>query len=91
MPSADSIAPLKKSFPPDFRSPGETLGEVDPLGGGSEWWWGRRWLDDDVAVQGVHLALDPTICVLWVLLLVPCVVVFERVPLVVRIQAVLLN
>lgn len=81
---------LIPSFPPDFRGPGETLGEVDPLSGGSKWWRGWRWLNDDVAVQGVHLALDPAVGVLWILLLVPCIVVFERVPLVVCIQAVLL-
>lgn len=81
----------KKRFPPDFRGPRETLGEVDPLSRGSERRRGRWRLDDDVAVQGVHLALDPAVCVLGVLLLVPRVVVLERIPLVVCVQAVLLD
>lgn len=78
-------------FPPDFRSPGQTLWEVDPLGRGSKWWWGRRWLDDDITVQGVYLALNPTVRVFWVLLLISCVVVFERIPLVVGVKAVLFD
>lgn len=51
----------------------------------------RRRLDDDITVQGVHLALDAAVCVLGVLFLVPGVIVLEGVPLVVCVQAVLLD
>lgn len=76
---------------PDFGGPGEPFGEADPLCGGPEW---RRWrwrLDDDVPIQRVHLALDAAVRVLGILLLVPGIVVLEGVPLVVRVQAVLLH
>lgn len=76
---------------PDFRGPGESFGEADPLCGGPERGRRRRRLDDDVPVQRVHLALDAAVRVLGVLLLVPGVVVLEGVPLVVRVQAVLLH
>lgn len=78
-------------FFPDFRGPGEPFREADPFGGGPERRRRRRRLDDDVPVQRVHLALDAAVRVLAVLLLVPGVVVLERVPLVVRVQAVLLH
>lgn len=76
---------------PDFRGPGEALGEVDPLCGRSERGRWRRGLDDDVAIQGVHFALNATVRVLGILLLIAGVVVLEGVPLVVRVQAVLLD
>lgn len=82
---------LKEPCQPDFRGPGETLGEVDPFRRGPKGRRRRRRLDDDVTVQRVHLALDSAVRVLGVLLLVPGVVVFEGVPLVVRVQAVLLD
>ena len=83
--------PPRAVYSPDFGRPGQALGEVDPLGGGPQR-GRRRWrLDDDVAVQGVHLALDAAVRVLGVLVLVSRLLVLEGVPLVVRVQAVLLH
>lgn len=82
---------MEKLKQPDFRGPWKALGKTDPIRGGSEG-RRRRWrLDDDVTVQRVHLSLDAAVRILWVLLLIPSVVVFEGVPLVVCVQAVLLD
>lgn len=48
-------------------------------------------MDDDISIKRVHLALDAAVCVLGVLLLVPCIIVLEGVPLVVCVEAVLLD
>lgn len=79
------------SHSPDFRGPGEALGEVDSLcwrSQGRRWWWR---LDDDVTVQWVHLALDTAVRVLWVLFFIPGIIVLEGVPLIVCVQAVLFD
>lgn len=76
---------------PDFRGPGEALGEVDPLRWRSKERRRGRRLDEDVTVQRVHLALDAAVRVLGVFLVVAGVVVLEGVPFVVGVQAVLLD
>lgn len=76
---------------PDFGGPGKTFREVNPLCWGFQWWGRGRRLDDDVPVQRVHFPLNAAVRVLWVVLLVASVVVLEGIPLVVRVQAVLLD
>lgn len=48
-------------------------------------------MDDDVSVERVDLSLDATVHILWVIFLIPGIVVLERIPFVVCVQAVLLD
>lgn len=48
-------------------------------------------MDDDVSVKRVDLSLDATVHILWVIVLIPGIIVLERVPFVVSVQAVLLD
>lgn len=76
---------------PNFGGPRQAFGEVDPLCWGSQWRRRRRKLDDDVPIQGVHFPLDAAVRVVRVVLFVTGVIVLKRVPLVVGVQAVLLD
>lgn len=85
------IVAVRVEARPDFGGPRQPFRERHSVRWRPQSGW-RRWgLDNDITVQGVHLALNATVHILTIIFLVPSIIVLKWVPFVISVQAVLLD